>query len=257
MGHLRATSERSERHKYAQVAPSVGDESRVTLARVALLDLLATRAPAALVDSPVELLDRRITEGDAARVLDGFDHGLISWGEATHFDTLDRPRPPRGRWWLTERDGDRHRPCWEFIPQLAAYVELIDDLGYHPSRVLFDTPQSAGQLDLAVLANDGSIAVCGEAKKESRDLKKLLAGVTKYAGAEPDFNRGDEPRQLAWRLWRSRAPYLWLVGPSDRRAFFCSYEPLALVPLDSLPSAAMLGLDTALPEGIQLPVLSP
>lgn len=178
--------------------------------------------------------------------------GLISWRPAGRFDTLDRPSPPRGRWWLIEKDGKTRRPCWEFVPQLAGYVELIRDYGYHRSRVLFDTPQAALQLDLAVLNNDASVIVLGEAKKESGDLDKLERGLLSYQCEKPDPRRGDEPRQLAWRLWVTRAPFLWLVGPSDRRAFQVTYDPLQIEVIEALPAAHTLGLENG-----PLDVMSP
>ena len=170
---------------------------------------------------PVDLIARRLTDQDCDDLFAGVELGLITWRPEGRFDTLDRPRPPRGRWWLIEKDGETRRPCWEFVPQLAAYVELIRDLGYHRNRVLFDTPQAALQFDLAVLNDDGAVVVLGEAKKESSDLDKLQSGLLAHQGEPPTPKRGDEPRQLAWRLWVTRAPYLWfrLVGPSDRRAF--------------------------------------
>lgn len=188
------------------------------------------------------LIQRRITDHDCEAVAAGVELGLIFWRPDGRFDTLDRPRPPRGRWWLIEKDGETRRPCWEFVPQLAAYVELIRDHGYHRNRVLFDTPQSALQLDLAVLGDDDSVVVLGEAKKESVDLDKLERGLLAHLDDEPEPKRGDEPRQLAWRLWVTRARYLWLIAPSDRRAFKVEHEPLRLTRIDELVSAGALGL---------------
>src|SRR6266511_393964 len=59
---------------------------------------------------------------------------------------------------------------------------------------------------------------------------------------EETRRRGDEARQLAWRLWLTRAPHLWLVGPGARRAYRCSYAPLVLDTTPSLPSAEKLRL---------------
>lgn len=193
---------------------------------------------------PPALVSRRLTDEDCTTLFAGVEMGLISWRPGGRFDTLDRPSPPRGRWWLIEKDGDTRRPCWEFVPQLAAYVELIRDYGYHRNRVLFDTPQAALQLDLAVLADDSSVAVLGEAKKESADLDKLERGLLTHQGEQPEPKRGDEPRQLAWRLWVTRAPFLWLVGPSDRRAYRVTHEPLELEAIDRLPAGQTLGLDS-------------
>lgn len=204
----------------------------------------ADTPPLPLGKFPEERVAARITDHDAALLLEGVEAGLVLWRTGTRFDTLDRPMEPRGRWWLTECEGDFRRPCWEFVPQLAAYVEIITRYGYQRNRVLFDTPQAALQLDLAVLADDGeTVVVLGEAKKESKDLDRLEAGLFRHLDAEPEPKRGDEPRQLAWRLWVTRAPYLWLIGPSDRRAFECSYDPLRPDRIDALPHASTLGLD--------------
>jgi hypothetical protein len=204
---------------------------------------------------PADLIARRLTDQDCDALFAGVELGLITWRPEGRFDTLDRPRPPRGRWWLIEKDGETRRPCWEFVPQLAAYVELIRDLGYHRNRVLFDTPQAAVQLDLAVLNDDGAVVVLGEAKKESSDLDKLQSGLLSHQGEPPTPKRGDEPRQLAWRLWVTRAPYLWLIGPSDRRAFRVDHEPLVLRPLDRLPGGGVMGLDEGPTEVMTPPVL--
>src|SRR5215213_5923918 len=146
---------------------------------------VAALPSAPLGDYPSDLVSRRLTEDDCATLFAGVEMGLIAWRPGGRFDTLDRPRPPRGRWWLIEKDGDTRRPCWEFVPQLAAYVELVRDYGYHRNRILFDTPQSALQLDLAVLADDGSVIILGEAKKESADLDKLERGLLTHQGEQP------------------------------------------------------------------------
>jgi hypothetical protein len=142
------------------------------------------------------------------------------------------------------RDGGWYNA--EYLPQLAAYVELVRRLGYPPGRVLFELPHRSLQLDLAVLADLGTVAVLGEAKRAAGMLGPLVAAVrNRFSQAPPGEEtrrRGDEARQLAWRLWMTRAPYLWLVGPGIRRAYRCSYAPLVLETIPSLPSAADLGL---------------
>jgi hypothetical protein len=51
---------------------------------------------------------------------------------------------------------------------------------------------------------------------------------------------------LAYRLWVTRAPWLWLVGPGDRRAFAVSYQPsLVLRPSGALPTPEALGVHRA------------
>jgi len=102
-------------------------------------------------------------------------------------------------------------------PQLAAYVELIRDLGYHHNRVLFDTPADSGQLDLAIMGDSAAVVVLARPRGSPMDLDRLLAGLTAHVDAEPTFRRGDEPRQLAWRLWRTRAPFYgwWRRGQAS------------------------------------------
>ena len=53
----------------------------------------------------------------------------------------------------------------------------------------------------------------------------------------------------------TRARYLWLVGPSDRRAYAVSYAPLRLEALEELPPASRLGLDDGPPEMMTPPTL--
>jgi hypothetical protein len=93
------------------------------------------------------------------------------------------------------------------------------------ARVLFELPASALQLDVAIVDDDGRF---GELAP-SQDSKK----------------RGDEVRLLAWRLWTTRSPYLWLIAPGDRRAYERTYEPFRLTPLPALPQAAALHLADA------------
>lgn len=122
------------------------------------------------------------------------------------------------------RDGGWYNA--EYLPQLAAYVELVR-LRYPPGRVLFELPHRSSQLDLAVLTDLGTVAVLGEAKRAAGMLDPLIAAIrerfSQVQPGEETKRRGDEARQLAWRLWRTGAPCLWLVGPGIRRAYRCSY----------------------------------
>jgi len=242
-------------HPYQANKPASGrDCGRTAQELMSFLDRESRRMDPALplIASDPDLVARRITDLDAATLSDGVERGLIAWRQPGYFDTLDRPAPPKGRWWLVERDRDGRRPCWEFVPQLAAYVELIRDSGYHRHRVLFDTPKAALHLDLAVLDDASRVVVLGEAKKETKDLDRLERGLFAHVDEQPEPKRGDEPRQLAWRLWVTRAKYLWLIGPADRRAFEVAYDPLELTRLDRLPDAGDLGL-AAGPEHMMEP----
>jgi hypothetical protein len=99
----------------------------------------------------------------------------------------------------------------------------------------------------------------GHQRRRGRGARRSQAG-RRHAGAagpgrrpalgdappgEDTKRRGDEARQLAWRLWTTRAPYLWLVGPGVRHAYRCRYDPLALQPIPSLPAADKLRLASA------------
>jgi hypothetical protein len=64
----------------------------------------------------------------------------------------------------------------------------------------------------------------------------------RYRETDPGEEGRNEARQLAWRLWRTRAPYLWLIGPGHRRAYRVRYEPLAFERLANLPRAEEIGL---------------
>jgi len=116
-------------------------------------------------------------------------------------------------------------------------------------------PYSAPQLDLAVLDDDSNVRLLGEAKKETKDLDKLERGLLAHLDEVPEPRRGDEPRQLAWRLFLTRAEYLWLVGPADGRAFVIGYDPLRISRLDRLPRAVELGLEQGPAAMMQPPVL--
>jgi hypothetical protein len=89
--------------------------------------------------------------------------------------------------------------------------------------------------------------VLGEAKRAAGMLDPLIEAVrhrfSEIQPSEETRRRGDEARQLAWRLWLTRrAPYVWLIGPGVRRAYRCSYAPLAPDMVRSLPTAQDLRL---------------
>lgn len=65
----------------------------------------------------------------------------------------------------------------EYLPQLAAYVGAVEDLGFPYERVLFELPARALQLDLAVLDDAQRVVVLGEAKRSAGMLDRLLDDV--------------------------------------------------------------------------------
>ncbi len=154
---------------------------------------------------------------------------------------------PQGRWALLSRSAEGGCFNAEYVPQIAAYVEAILDLGYPHERVLFELPAKSLQLDLAILDDDGSVRVLGEAKRSTPALSTLRRGVVgrfsdKAPAVEPK-RRGDEQRQLAWRLWTVGPEITWLIGPGHREAFQTALAPLRLSSLPQRPPARHLNLE--------------
>jgi hypothetical protein len=186
-----------------------------------------------------------IDEGDARLFFEAVEAGIVEVGSDGRFNTLDRPTPG-GHWALLSRS---QRGGWfnaEYLPQVAAYADAILHRGYPANRVLFELPASALQLDLAILDDDGRVVVLGEAKRAASMLDRLVTAVMDRFGAAPPGEetkkRGDEARQLAWRLWTVRPALLWLIAPGVREAYSCSFEPLELSPAGGLPRAAEMSL---------------
>lgn len=187
-----------------------------------------------------------IDEGDVELFFWGVEADLIRVTRGGKFNTFDRPKAG-GRWSLLSRSKDGGWYNAEYLPQLAAYVDLIQNLGYPKERVLFELPGESLQLDLAVLDDAERIVVLGEAKRDTRMLPRLLEAVgSRFAEGAPDEEskkRGDEARQLAWRLWHIQPDFCWLVAPGMRVAYQCESSPLRLSALGHLPKAAEIGLD--------------
>lgn len=199
-----------------------------------------------------------IDDGDLELFFAGIGAGLVTLYRGGKFNTFDRPKQG-GRWSLLSRSKTGGWYNAEYLPQLAACAEAILTLEYPRERVLFELPASALQLDLAILDDDGRVVVLGEAKRERGMLDKLRVAVeTRFAAAEPATDtkkRGDEARQLAWRLWTVRPAYAWLIAPGQRDALRCEYEPLRLTPV-ALPHAAEIGLGHRPPRPLSPPALA-
>lgn len=212
----------------------------------------ATMASGRLIPTP-----NVVDEGDVSLFFAAVEAGIVTLRRGGRFDTFDRPTG-RGRWGLLSRSRDGGWYNAEYLPQLAAYADAILRLGYPKERVLFELPAVSLQLDLAIL-DDRSRVVLGEAKREVGMLEKLRRRVLERFADEPPGpetkRRGDEARQLAWRLWTVRPDYLWLIAPGERVAFRCAYDPLVLTPIGALPAAGELGLDGALPRVLAPPSL--
>jgi hypothetical protein len=200
-----------------------------------------------------------IAEGDLELFFGAVDAGLVTILRGGKFNTVDRPKPG-GRWSLLSRSVHGGWYNAEYLPQIAAYADAVLNLGYSSRRVLFELPAAALQLDLAILDDLSRVVVLGEAKRNNRMLIKLRDDcLTRFGSTAPSVEtkkRGDESRQLAWRLWTVAPSYTWLIGPGERSAYATSVGPLRLEPLKGLPAASELGLAAEPPAHLAPPILA-
>ena len=187
-----------------------------------------------------------IDPGDVHLFFQGVEGGLVTIRRGARFNTYDRPTSAE-HWGLLSRAEQGGWYNAEYLPQIAAYVDAIVNLGYPKERVLFELPPAALQLDLAILDDRSRVVILGEAKRDTPALTVLREGVLdRFSRAAPGpetTKRGDEQRQLAWRLWTVRPAITWLIGPGHREAFTTKTNPLRLSSLPDLPAAADLELD--------------
>jgi hypothetical protein len=177
-------------------------------------ELLKRGAQELLVDNPhrmacadVFLTPHTISEDDVRLFFLGLEHGTVTLSRGARFNTLDRPRAG-GRWGLLSREKTGCRYNAEYLSQIAAYVHAILELGYPSERVLFELPHFALKLDLAILNDYGTVVVLGEAKRTVSRLARILAEVqARYSDADPGEQGRNEARQLAWRLWQTKASH--------------------------------------------------
>ncbi|HEY0693282.1 MAG TPA: hypothetical protein VGD71_30100 [Kribbella sp.] len=188
----------------------------------------------------------------------GVEAELITVHRGARFNTRDRPILG-GHWGLLSRARAGGWYNAEYLPQLAAYVEAILEYGYPQERVLFELPFSALQLDLAVIDDSSQVIVVGEAKRSTMALialrQRVLERFSDRPPGEETKKRGDEARQLAWRLWTVSPRLTWLIGPGHREAYETSLWPLRLSARPTLPHARELGLEHAPAEPIAMPKL--
>jgi len=194
---------------------------------------------AKLLPTPNEIAD-----DDLRLFFMGLQKHAIEIKRGARFNTLDRPTK-NGHWGLLSRSKQGGWYNAEYLPQIAAYVQAIYELGYPQERVFFELPDRGLKLDLAIVDDANKVVVLGEAKRSLAMLEPLLNDVSqKYGQRNPGPEGRNEARQLAWRLWTSRAPFLWLIGPGERRAYEASYNPLRLTHIPGLPSARELKLNS-------------
>jgi hypothetical protein len=200
----------------------------------------------------------RLVERDAELAERGFASGLLRIEHPNRVRTAD---PHQGTAWLVE--GDPAHLCWEYLPHLAAYVELVEEYGYPAAAIRFETPDAELNLDLAVLDAAGRVQVLGEVKTEPSQTRSLQTLVPTFAGdpGKPAPVRSGGPHgahreawKLAHQLWVTRAPYLWLAASGFRAAFDVEYDDhIVLCPRAHLPPAGelwpieLLGLTPRIP----------
>ncbi len=226
------------------------------------LELLKRGAQELFEDNPHRLTcadvfptSHTISEDDLRLFFLGLENGTVTLSRGARFNTLDRPRAG-GRWGLLSREKTGCRYNAEYLSQISAYTEAIHELGYPSERVLFELPHAALKLDLAILDDDKAVVVLGEAKRSLFMLDRIVTEIQEQYGTEDPGEQGrNEARQLAWRLWRTRAPYLWFIGPGERRAYRMRYAPLAFEALPSLPRAEGLGLAHRPERCLAVPIL--
>jgi hypothetical protein len=190
-------------------------------------------------------LATRLVESDAELVIRGFEAGILRV-EGNYLWTAD---PHQHTAWLVE--GAPAHPCWEYLPHMAAYVEMALVHGYPLESLRFETPDQEMNLDLAVVAPNGAVRVLGEVKAEARQVEALalaLAGFVTDPGKPPSVRGGGpqgarrEAWKLAHQLWQLRAPWLWLAAAGTRLAFAVSYDNgLHLQPREDFPAVRDVG----------------
>lgn len=212
--------------------------------------------PAAMSSPELVPSPNVIDDGDLELFFEGVDRRLIRLERGGKFNTFDRPIRG-GHWSLLSRSTAGGWYNAEYLPQLAAYVDAVERLGFPKDRVFFELPPESLQLDLAILDDTGRVVVLAEAKRAVAMLDKLVAAMNERFATEAPTDeskkRGDEARQLAWRLWTVRPRYLWLIAPGQRLAFECEFDPLRLEGVGDLPNAAQLGLDARPLQPLRLP----
>lgn len=175
----------------------------------------------------------RLLECSARLVEEGFSDGLLSVASDGGVRTLD---PRQTTTWMVS--GDPARPRWEVLSQLAAYVELVAAAGYPDGAVRFATSRAELGLDLAAVNDDGQVVLLGVARSEPLELSKVEALVPTFEVSvlcEREVS-GRDPQRIAYQLWATRAPYLWLVAAGTRRLFRVRYDrTIRLSPIKVLP----------------------
>ena len=147
---------------------SSADHSHVA-AYIQLMEECARFLGRELGSIPERHLKDRLVESDAELISRGLESGLLAI-DGNYLRTAD---PHQATAWLVE--GNPAHLCWEYVPHAAAYVELLEVLGYAAGSVRFETPDAEMNLDLAVVADDGAVVVLGEVKSEAGQVNLGIA----------------------------------------------------------------------------------
>jgi hypothetical protein len=180
----------------------------------------------------------RLVESELRSVEQGFASGLLFIEGVNRVRTRD---PRQVTTWLAA--GDPAELNWPALPLLAAYVDLVEDLGYPRAAVRFGTPDNELGLDLAAVDEEGKVLVLARAEPEPILLNLLEALVVTYDGdplASARTTQDGDAQVLAHQLRATLAPYLVLVAPGARRTYRVTYgRTIKLLPVSALPPAEM------------------
>lgn len=106
----------------------------------------------------------------------------------------------------------------EYLTQIAAYVALVEELGYPRSRCRVEEKS----WDAAVLREDGSsLLIAVEAKASRTALEKLIALLLELPMPVADDSPHDHVRKAQY-IVTTRPAYVWFVAPGLRQAYAVS-----------------------------------
>jgi hypothetical protein len=133
----------------------------------------------------------------------------------------------------------------EAITQMATYVSLITDFGYHRARTRFESRF----MDVLVLDDARRAWIYAENKAAARALEKLCQRLSgDFCDHVPIISEDDNLRGVddavmkANHIWKHRPVYFWGVSPSVRRAYEVNYleRGFRLSEVNGVPHADLL-----------------
>ena len=138
----------------------------------------------------------------------------------------------------------------EGIVQLAAASSLILKYGWDISQVQLEARKEdfgalARGVDLIIKSSTGKVVICGEVKKDSQELEKLIEGFH-YCCERGQHDRNDcqfKPNHPKYELCAFIKPlYFWAVAPGHELCYRLSYSEDKIFPEEiiSLPYSSQI-----------------